>query len=154
MRIQTAGLSDGVHEFHFEATAAELALSDRFSGPVTVDAELDKGANHLLLRGQIEVQSSFECDRCLTRVARQISPSYQMYYVWNEPDASRYDPSEVQVLPPGLSVIGLDEDVRQTVLVSLPLKNLCREDCKGLCPHCGKNLNDGPCTCRDAPSPY
>ncbi len=149
MRIQTAGLSDGIHEFHFETAPGELALGNGFEGPVLVDADVDKGPRHLLLRAKIRVGAEFECDRCITRFTRELTPSYQMYYVWNEPDASRFDPSEVQVIPAGMSVISLDEDVRQTIQVSLPLKVLCREDCRGLCPRCGKNLNEGPCLCRE-----
>ena len=39
--------------------------------------------------------------------------------------------------------------VREDMLVSMPLQTLCRADCKGLCPQCGQNWNDGPCDCRD-----
>ena len=41
----------------------------------------------------------------------------------------------------------LDEVVREQVLLAVPLKVTCREDCKGLCPHCGTNLNEGQCSC-------
>jgi len=41
----------------------------------------------------------------------------------------------------------LEEAVREQVLLALPLKMICREDCKGLCPQCGQNLNEGPCSC-------
>jgi len=44
-------------------------------------------------------------------------------------------------------MVDLAEPLRQTLLVSLPLQPLCREACAGLCPTCGKNLNDGPCDC-------
>ena len=147
MRIQITGLSEGIHDYHFDTTAAELFLGDQFDGPVSVDTKLDRSGNQILLKGSIRAASSVQCDRCATPFIRNLSPSYQMYYVWNEPDAASFDPSEVQVISPGLSVIALDEDVRQTILLSLPLKILCREDCRGLCPRCGKNLNDGPCSC-------
>ena len=42
----------------------------------------------------------------------------------------------------------LDELVEADLILSLPFKNLCREDCRGLCPICGKNLNEGLCGCR------
>jgi uncharacterized protein len=41
----------------------------------------------------------------------------------------------------------LEDAVREQVLLALPLKLICREDCKGLCPQCGKNLNEGACSC-------
>ena len=70
-----------------------------------------------------------------------------MYYVTGEGADSQIDPAELQIVPPGFSVIDLSEDVRQTVLLSVPLKLLCTENCKGLCPLCGRNLNSGTCTC-------
>jgi uncharacterized protein len=45
----------------------------------------------------------------------------------------------------------LEDALREQVLLALPLKVICREDCKGLCPHCGANLNDGQCSCADPP---
>ena len=44
-------------------------------------------------------------------------------------------------------ILDLTEAVRQYVLMALPMKPLCREDCAGLCPQCGRNLNEGPCGC-------
>ncbi|HUP28016.1 MAG TPA: DUF177 domain-containing protein, partial [Chloroflexia bacterium] len=44
-------------------------------------------------------------------------------------------------------MMDLSEPVRQAILVALPMKPLCREDCKGLCPNCGANWNDGLCDC-------
>jgi len=43
----------------------------------------------------------------------------------------------------------LEDAVREQVLLALPLKVICREDCKGLCPHCGKNLNTEQCSCAE-----
>jgi uncharacterized protein len=44
-------------------------------------------------------------------------------------------------------IVDLSELIRQTLLVNLPLQPLCRAECAGLCPQCGKNLNEGPCDC-------
>jgi uncharacterized protein len=149
MKIQLAGLSEGIHEYHFDAAAAELGLGQEYSDAVSVDASLDRTGNEILLTARIKAASNVVCDRCVAPFTQTLSPSYQMYYVWNEPDATRFDSSEVQVIPPGLSVIDLTEDVRQTILLAVPFKLLCKNDCKGLCPRCGKNLNEGPCTCED-----
>ena len=43
----------------------------------------------------------------------------------------------------------LEDVLREQVLLALPLKSTCREDCKGLCPQCGKNLNQEPCSCSE-----
>jgi len=45
------------------------------------------------------------------------------------------------------SIFDLTELLRQSILLALPMRPLCSEECKGLCPHCGANLNEGPCGC-------
>jgi uncharacterized protein len=56
---------------------------------------------------------------------------------------------DVQVIAPDTVHIDLAEDVRQMISISVPLKLLCKEDCKGLCPKCGTNLNLGQCACKN-----
>ena len=73
-----------------------------------------------------------------------------MYYVWDQASAEGLDPAEVQIVQPGLSVIDISEDVRQTILLAVPLKLLCRDDCRGLCAGCGANLNTEACRCEAA----
>jgi uncharacterized protein len=72
-----------------------------------------------------------------------------MYYFAEGSDQAPYDPAEVQIIPQGASVLDLTEDVRQTILLSVPLKLLCSETCAGLCPRCGANLNTEVCTCSE-----
>ena len=55
------------------------------------------------------------------------------------------------MIAPGQTVIDMADDVRQTVLLSVPLKNVCRDECRGLCPLCGRNLNEGTCDCKETP---
>ncbi len=149
MKIQIAGLSEGIHEYHFEPTREDLGLEDRFAEAISVDTTLDKAGTQMVLRARITTSTRVECDRCVAPFSIDLSPSYTMYYVWNESEKGRFDPSEVQVIPAGLPVIDITEDVRQVVQLAVPLKLVCRDDCKGLCPRCGKNLNDGPCSCKD-----
>ncbi|MBP1654290.1 MAG: hypothetical protein H6Q28_846, partial [Bacteroidetes bacterium] len=70
-------------------------------------------------------------------------------YVREAAETERFDPAEVQVLSPAMAVIDLAEDVRQTLMLSVPLKLLCAEDCRGLCPTCGANRNTAGCDCRE-----
>jgi len=148
MKIQVGGLSEGVHDFHFDALASDLSLGEEFSADVGVDVTLEKTGNEILLKSSIRVDGTFECDRCVTQFVTPLTPKYQMYYVLDQAGAERFDPADVQVMAPGLTVIDITEDVRQTVLLSVPLKRLCRPGCRGLCPECGKNLNEGPCGCK------
>ncbi len=152
MIIQVGGLSDGVHKYRFEAKASDLNLGSEFSDGITVKATLEKTGGQLFLKAEIQAGASFRCDRCVTPFSTTLMPSYRMNYLPDESEAGRFDPSEVQIISPGLNVVDMRDDVRQTILLSVPLKLLCREDCKGLCPRCGKNLNEGPCSCTE-PAP-
>jgi len=148
MKIQIGSLSEGAHQYHFEVRPADIKLGEGFDGSVNVDATLEKTGRQFFLRARIHTTGSFACDRCTAQFALPLSPEYRMYYVPDEADAVAFDPSEVQVIPAGLPVIDLSEDVRQTVLLAVPLKLLCRPECKGLCPRCGADLNSGFCTCQ------
>lgn len=146
MKIQIGGLSDGIHEYHFDARAVDIGLGEEFSD-VHADVSLDKAGSQMYMRTKVRSTGAFACDRCTASFTRDLAPAYEMHYVWEGADTSQFDPAEVQVIPSGVSVIDIAEDVRQTVEVAVPLKLLCREECKGLCPICGKNWNEGSCTC-------
>jgi len=147
MKIQVGGLSQGTHSYQFRETSAALELDGRFQSDVTVDASLEKTATQIFLRVHVTTEGSFSCDRCVTRFTLPLKGTYRMCYVWDGSESELLDPSEVQVLPPGLPVINITDDVRQTALLTIPFKLLCHAGCRGLCPQCGKNLNDESCTC-------
>ncbi len=146
MKIQVGGLSEGIHQYHFDVSASEVGLGEQFAD-VHMDVVLDKTPNQIALNAAIHTAANFSCDRCTAPFSSKLDSSFRMHYIWNDEDAGRYDVAEVQVIPPGSTMIDITEDVRQTVLVAVPLKLLCREECLGLCPHCGKDLNEGPCAC-------
>lgn len=56
--------------------------------------------------------------------------------------------TNIHYLSPDQDKIDLSEDVKELTLLALPMKHLCDENCKGLCPKCGKDLNEGPCDCK------
>ncbi len=147
MKIQVAGLSEGVHKYRFAVDAADLDLGPQFSGKVVALATVEKIGTQLHLKGAVEATGTFACDRCVTVFERMLRPSYAMHYVADQEEYGRFDPAEVQVISPGHPVIDISDDVRQTLLLSIPLKLLCREDCAGLCPRCATNLNEGVCSC-------
>jgi uncharacterized protein len=149
MKIQVGGLSDGVHDYSFRVTPDELGLPSGFPDGVEIKATLEKTSRQFLLKASIATTAEVLCDRCVAPFRRPLGSRYQMHYVWDESDAERIDASEVQVVLPGQTVIDLADDVRQTVLLSFPLKNVCREDCRGLCSQCGRNLNEGSCDCKE-----
>jgi len=154
MKIDVAHLSTGLHKLDFEETREELEIEDSYTFPnlIFVSVRLDKGEAHLYLKVSVRTRAHFVCDRCLEEFDTDISGDLKLYYSKTLPEEEyasyfkEFD-DEVRLLSAGLTEIDITKDVRDTLLLAIPMKKLCREDCKGLCPRCGHNLNQGPCNC-------
>ena len=108
------------------------------------------GDRVLELEGSGLVTVGIPCDRCLEEVKTRISFEFK-----RKLDMKLTDEERVNDLDESSYLTGYDLDVDRLVylevLMSWPLKVLCKEDCKGICSRCGKNLNDGPCGCAEEP---
>jgi uncharacterized protein len=121
---------------------------DRASGEVPVN--FSRTGSEVLARGEVRARFSVPCARCLEPAAVEVRAPFATTFVpagaeaakgaGDDSDLAAYDGDEVD----------LQELVRQQVLLGIPISSLCRPDCKGLCPQCGKELNLGSCGC---PSP-
>ena len=93
---------------------------------------------------------SIPCDRCLEDVSVEIPLSFK-----RKLDMKLTEEERVNDLDENAYLTGMDLDVDQLVyfevLMNWPLKVLCKEDCKGICSQCGKNLNEGLCDCVEEP---
>ncbi len=103
------------------------------------------------LRGQLSAGLEMQCARCLEPVPQEVARDFELLYRPLGADAGR---DELSVTDAEAEIgyyqgegILLEDVLREQVLLALPLKITCREDCKGLCPHCGKNLNQEQCSC-------
>ena len=147
LRIRITGLSNGIHEYDFSADPSGIGLDGNFDSPVILHAYLDKATRQILFRMDITTTGKFQCDRCLEEFRQSLTASYSLVYLYDTEDAAHYKEEEVQYITPDTVYIDPAEDVRQMIMLSIPLKLLCREECKGLCPRCGENLNNTTCTC-------
>lgn len=124
-----------------------------FHSPVTVELQLDNEEAELRIRGDVSLPAQVECARCLglfsERVETQFSARYLRCSGLPEPEGDTVggDEEAVHCLPPDASEVDLTDEVRQAILVSLPIRTLCGESCRGLCPVCGTNLNESQCGC-------
>ena len=122
--------------FEFSATAEKLFGED-FStegiiGDVKITGVVEDVGRCFVIRGRIECQKSFICDRCLTQATENQVHEFD----------EEFDKAEAVE-----DLIDVTELLRDILLAGQPMKNLCKADCKGLCPVCGANLNDGDCGC-------
>ena len=150
MKINISNLSQGTHDYKLSKSALDLGLAENFPGDVTANVTLEKSSRQILLRANVAASAQFHCDRCLDEFRSEITPTLQTLYVWNADGDTVGEDEDVRILPPDANMIDLSADVREIVLLAVPLKLLCREECAGLCTRCGKNLNqtaNGECDC-------
>ena len=149
LRINISGLSEGLHSYDLSSPASELGLDERFDGAVDVALEVEKTHREIFLRAKARTEGSFTCDRCLDGFQRLVEASYELVYLLagQEQIHGGEKDLEVQVLSHDTNILDIGDDARQFLLLKLPIKILCKDDCAGLCPSCGTNLNHGTCTC-------
>jgi DUF177 domain-containing protein len=103
--------------------------------------------------GDFSTRLQLNCARCLEPVARDIAGDFDLLYRPRGADSGvdertvAKDEAEVSYYT-GDGVL-LEDVLREQVLLAVPLKAVCREDCRGLCPHCGRNLNVEQCNCAE-----
>lgn len=102
----------------------------KFKLPIKVAAQVAKENNAVQVKGIISVQMELTCSRCLTEFPCEISKKFRFIF--------RVEKREI---------LNLSEEIRQEIILTYPLKPLCREDCRGLCFLCGQNLNERECEC-------
>lgn len=130
--------------------------ADTWDGPATVQAELHLGRSGrgVLISGSFEGEIALICSRCLDSFRFRMQDRFHLYCekgAEGPPEQEREltdDELDVTYLEEGR--INTDQLLRETILLGLPVQPLCHEDCRGLCPRCGANLNQGACACRDA----
>lgn len=117
---------------------------------------LPNTGGELRIQGRLEVSVECECDRCLNRTQFVLNSPFDLFYR----PAERLKREQEIEIDEGEAQIGfydgagmeLTDILREQVLLLLPMQRTCREDCKGICPSCGRNRNEASCNCHVVPS--
>jgi uncharacterized protein len=116
-----------------------------------------KPIQDIRLVGRLSTRVEVACARCLEPVSQNVKREFDLLY---RPQGIDGGHEELSVTDAEAEIgyytgdgLLLEEVLREQVLLSLPLRTLCGEECKGLCPQCGKNLNQGACQCERPPDP-
>ena len=133
----------------------DLAASDpvwaerdvRPTGAVHVEGRLSAaGEGRFYFSGHLSGEVALECRRCLTAVSSDVRENVH-FLVAPEGDPTTEDDPDVFLFDAGTGQIDLRPAIRESWLLAAPAFVQCREDCKGLCPHCGTDLNVNACDC-------
>ena len=125
----------------------------RCVAPVKGEVTFTNSGSHIVVRGHFDTAVEVECARCLEpdRMDLNLPIEEEFQISGRLPEATEVEEDELpeDAMEPLFvdNVLDLTELLRQDIVVAVPIKPLCDEACKGLCPRCGKNLNQGPCEC-------
>jgi len=118
-----------------------------FAGPVEVHLRAAyAGSGEVVVRGWLGADLRQECRRCLEPVAGRLETEVTMTFIPGDVAGTEED-DEVRLFDPGQGEIDLREPVREEVILAIDPYVVCSPECKGLCPQCGTNLNEGSCDC-------
>jgi uncharacterized protein len=133
----------GSIDFHSEEIKQAVPLE------VTATAELLEG--QIRIEGNLETKIDLVCARCLEPVSEEVHRDFDLMYAPLPKDAK---PKEDRLLDDDTEIgffegegLFLADVLKEQVLLALPLKVICRSDCRGLCANCGANLNHEECRC-------
>ena len=115
------------------------------SEPVLAEGVVKNTAGVLMMTGKVSTCIHGICDRCAANFDREVSFPIEVVLVT---EMANEENEYEWVFPLEGDSADLDDIVRTVFVLNLDSKLLCREDCKGLCCRCGRNLNDGPCACQ------
>lgn len=121
-------------------------------GPLKVEINIAKAGSKYVLDGHLSGRQMIRCDRCLEKYTNDLESDFRLFLAMSSLGKGQ---SEIELLEDDMGIdfvsgseIDLEEIVRAQIYLSLPMKCLCSEDCSGLCPVCGVNLNIETCGCR------
>ena len=128
------------------------------AGPISADAVVSLTGNRILVRIVLKAEFFLPCSRCLCETPLAINGDMRYLFTLrfdkDEPEGSGYpveEDGDVDVIPLDLfqSELDLKSYVWEVLLLNLPERVLCSDDCKGLCPVCGHNRNETECGCKE-----
>jgi len=139
-------------EYDIHEDEIQLDKDIQVIGPLLGHVRLRRTNQGLLVDGWVDLTLELSCNRCLKEFEQPMHVTFaeQFYPTVDVVSGLPLPPFDEEEIFPidAHHLVDLTEAVRQNVLLALPMVTLCREDCQGLCPQCGHDLNLGPCECK------
>jgi uncharacterized protein len=151
MKIPILHLEDGLHKFNFQVKAKTLDFRGNEVYPENLDINVDVNKFDKNIQCEIDIQTKvyYTCDRCLEGFSKSYHEKFRLLFHIGTNDFET-DEEDVVLLPSETLEIDLTERLIEYLVLTIPMKNLCKTDCKGICPGCGADLNHEACHCDQA----
>ena len=167
LKVNINNLPEDRFVFQFEKKADDFPVlrelsregACRFKGRIRGNLQGNRIAAIFYVKGALDFQVQLTCSRCLTRFETRLHPAFELTYTREQgfPEETPGEKEiEVSAEEAGMVLFAGDEidfaeAIQEQAVMALPFRPLCRRTCKGLCPRCGADLNDGDCGCRRKP---
>lgn len=167
MKIQTHHIPSRGLSLNYQKQAAEFTTLQamaaagecQFKTPLTIDLEVAPATDYIEVAGRLTVVVELACSRCLEPFDLPLTHRFDLTYSQKIPKALHGDESQGEELTAeqiGViyykgEEIDFTDAIQEQVVMALPYKTLCKEDCKGLCLHCGTDFNHNTCQCDGRP---
>jgi uncharacterized protein len=147
-----------IRQYELDEPPYEIDAGVRTTAPLQGQVKLTRTNRGILADARLRTELQQECSRCIEDVVAPVSVRFLEEF-YPTVDLRTGLPAKAPEGGSGFMMteaheVDLTEAVRQSVLLEMPMKPLCRPDCAGLCPRCGKNLNEGPCGHEDEPTDH
>jgi uncharacterized protein len=160
MRYKIKDIGDEGLDIHVAVTEAWLKAecpdvdARPAEGGIVLDGRIEQAGDEYLLRGALRGGLLTQCVRCLEPATLALDVPVMLTFVeGEEPKGEEEDEDDAEdVITFQDGVIDVGAEIRDELLLALPMGPLCREDCAGICPTCGANRNLTPCDCAQHPA--
>ncbi len=148
MFIKHTNYEIGSHDILLIEKSGKLRLKEPFFGDVKLECRMEKNKSEILLVCELTASSRLVCDRCNEEFERELKNKFSVLYLYDSTRVTDED-TDVIYISSSEDKLELTDIVKDYAYLSIPMKKLCRDDCKGLCPRCGTNLNISDCNCEN-----
>jgi uncharacterized protein len=147
MKLRINALKEGQQTIETTLVKEDLAIVDNcFANPIAASLSIYKGTHEITINGTLETDLDLECDRCLADYQLNIQTDFCAILSQRKKSAAENDESIILITPTTFEV-DLTPFARDALLLAIPMKKVCNENCRGICAGCGADLNREKCRC-------
>lgn len=139
IKFNIGSLNDGSQTLELISDEKELNLDEGFlKEPVKIKLELFKTTHQLDLKANIKGTVFLECDRCLDRFEKKIDTSFELIFVQQTHREEAFSEEEIRTYSPHMKSVDITTDIKEAVILTVPMKKLPEEKPDGSCSWCGR----------------
>jgi len=154
MELKLHEIDEGQTRLEMEVPGEAVGIHSRdvtVEGPLRIGLSLDRRGDEIWIRGTVHTIALQQCSRCLVDFSQILELELEVFCA-KLPSVRTMSPKGLDEEDGGVHfhdghVLSIDSEIREAVLLGLPMRPLCRDDCAGLCPRCGEDRNLGSCRC-------